>query len=595
MKNESLNKKSVFYREFLYAKQEGVRKADAFIHTLRCSKCKHEHVRRIEYFGARFASFDDMEEQMLLRIHDSSPLSCANCKFKEMKGDGSQHVMMIYSEELESHLVLTLRLRHMIHVGAYLSNAIDSQKKRVKVIRQAWIIEDDLLIKQIEQDDERLKIFWTENAIRVAAQIARTKNDTTAFENLVNTLFNNWMVYREFGLFLFEMEKNGNDSIELLEQSIEFNPEQPKILDVLKQLYMKQGDPGAIVELFGAVFEQTNNKKLLPTMLRVAYQTRRFGALRTIANQILEFEPQSVQAQRALVATNLTANIQQWKHSWEDLLNVAKNHGDRTTVMIAQHWIHILNLPIPNWEADMDRQTYKTKIQLSLSENKFQISNKTFFFQEAKIPIDFVATKNDKHYFFFVVQSMVLPHIEQMLLVSFHALRENLATKDCFLVPLTYQPLTYCLARYATNCPDVLLDLAAITNTKIQPFQEKINKWIFAAEHYFGATMDFSVESLLEIDRILLRFHDDGFGGMTFALQCQIASYISTVFSSQIKEAVWSEKDPSDSDDPWVLELPDREINLISKVGKMIQNGKEDSISHFFEELLKQLDNHESQ
>ena len=98
-------------------------------------------------------------------------------------------------------------------------------------------------------------------------------------------------------------------------------------------------------------------------------------------------------------------------------------------------------------------------------------------------------------------------------------------------------------------------------------------------------TLDFSLSSLSIVDDILLRYHDDGLGGISYALQTQAASYVGEVLTHILPDAQWT--DGADDMDPRVLSLPNGgELNLVSKVGKLVRNGPEDALHHFVTTLL---------
>ncbi len=107
--------------------------------------------------------------------------------------------------------------------------------------------------------------------------------------------------------------------------------------------------------------------------------------------------------------------------------------------------------------------------------------------------------------------------------------------------------------------------------------------------------LDYSPQSLAEVDRIVGRFHSEGLtsaqiGSTVFSFGC----YVGEVFVRH-QRAVW--KMPADIDLPdflkednnmMVVQLPSGAVwNPIGKTLKLLENGQPDSVSYFYHVATK--------
>ena len=181
------------------------------------------------------------------------------------------------------------------------------------------------------------------------------------------------------------------------------------------------------------------------------------------------------------------------------------------------------------------------------------------------------------------------PALDHRIAATVRAARTDERRAAARLVPLCRQALSYGAARWVSGAPDAELLLEADADTTMTVIDENVAAFVLAAERHFGRPMSFDLESLEEVDAILERLHDDGFGEVTYAFQCQAAAYIGQVIATQLEGVRWEEGErPMD---PRVLTLPGgEELNLISKVRKAVRNGSEDSIAHFVGVVLAQVE-----
>jgi len=142
--------------------------------------------------------------------------------------------------------------------------------------------------------------------------------------------------------------------------------------------------------------------------------------------------------------------------------------------------------------------------------------------------------------------------------------------------------------RMATAVPEVLADIRAEADPSMVGADENVADFLQLAETHYGRTLAFEPDVLSEVDEILLRMHDDGFGGASFAIVCQAAAYVAAVIARERPETNWIEG--TAESDPYGLQLYDgSRINLVSKIRKLIHHGETERIEEFVTRLLDEI------
>jgi hypothetical protein len=109
---------------------------------------------------------------------------------------------------------------------------------------------------------------------------------------------------------------------------------------------------------------------------------------------------------------------------------------------------------------------------------------------------------------------------------------------------------------------------------------------VAAVEENEGVTLDYSVASLAEVDKIIGQFRDEGckaeeIEATLFCFGC----YVGQVFVHHAK-AIWRKSTKAEIDDwagvPLVLQIGASSVNPIGKVIKRLQNGDIENLPYFY-------------
>ncbi len=543
---------------------------------VRCDKCETEAVLRSRFNRHEFTGIEDAERRVLEVILRPVSAQCSSCKETGLSGMGSRHVFLMYSERASAHLAITLRMTR-------------EEDERIKVLRQVWVVPTDATALEVEHEDERLEDFWADSQIRRRAVNPDPRAGAMELEELATEMPNDALLLRELGNCLIDAGNTAR-ALAAYELSLEGDREQPSTLSKAGRLYTSLGMPGRGSELLLEAWDQTKKPDLLLDVLRAAYRGRRFGALERAAQELLVHEPGNVQATKARALCAAYDNVGDLRDRWEDLQEAAAAAGDRETLHTARFWCSIFELPMPDWTPSMRASDWIEAFadELEPLHHMVERDPSPLDWGEAEIPVDLeVVTEEGEHLLFLLIEEVSNAALRQTIATAVRAALDDERRPICRVVPVWRQPLSYGTLNFASNAPTAETLLLADADTTMSVIDENVSAFVLSAETHFGRSLDFTFQSIEEVDAILLRLHDGGFGEVTYAFQCQAAAYVGEVIRNVLEDATWIAADAPM--DPRVFQIAeDEELNLISKVGKLVRNGAEDSLSHFISSVLSQ-------
>ena len=568
-------------REFLekeqaLARRFGVRKLDVMLQSLRCTSCGANALRVQHLAGARFSSLDEMERPLIAAIREQVDATCARCEQRPLAGDGRRHLLLAWCDRRSAHVAVSLRL-----------NAEDDG--RVKVVRRAWWIPLTRDAEEIGDSDERLVDAWLDSAVRQAATLADTDAAVEALQALAEVHTDDAVIRRELGLTLLEQGRT-DVALPHLERSLEQQPDQPEVLRRVGRIHASWGDGSTATDLLVRAHDLTNDPTLLEEILRASWQGRRYGAMDAAALALLEDDPEHQGALKARVCTASGTDLTGLRDAWRDLGAAARAAGERATAAVADHWLDALDVPWPDMHPGEPLELWWDDVRETLVDLGWTLRRPTGEepVDRATLPDAEVTGPDGSVWLLWAVPSRFTPWVSQRIRAALRFAHEDAERTGARFVVLSPQPVPWAIARYAARVPDALLDLTADADSSMTVVDENAASFAAAAETVFGRELTEDLDSLAEVDAILARYHDHGFGEMTWALQCQIAAWVGHVVCLARPGAAWGDGD--DDMDPRVLVLPDSgQVNLVSKVGKAVRNGDEDSLAHFAEVLLATL------
>lgn len=567
--------RELFKHEEELARRYRVRKFDTLLQSLRCPACGTEGVHRQTFAGRSYDSVDAVERRMLQHVGAEFEAECSACGHRRLDGDGMHHFFLLYSELRDAHLVVALRLSR-------------EDDDRTKVHRRVWIVpvdQDGEMLTEIGDDEDD---FWLESHFR--AVIADPYADDFAEEFEVFLLDERFrpIALREYADALAE-DGHVSDALPIYDASLSENPEQPDLLQRTARLHSVYGDDERAVEFYLEAYEQSSDAEDLASLAYSALRSRRFGVAQIAAERLIADGVEVGFASKVLASLGTAGDIVRWRTAWENLRDAADDAGDRVGAHVARYWVDSLALPIPDWSEHASIDDYRRQLRDALRDDGFDIARPApvLGWGAAQLDCDIAATDPfGARYVFFIEETLPTAAIRRTLLARARALALGEDWRGARGILLPRQVFPYAMYRYFSDLPDAQLDLETDADTTLVVHDENIATWLWAAERYFGFLADYSVESLDELDRILLRFHDEGFGAIEHPLVCVIASYLREVIRRAVGESVWV--DGETPMDPRVLRLPDGgSANVLSRIRRMVRHGSSESVRDFVVALIE--------
>lgn len=568
-----MNSREFLGRERELARRYGLRKSDVLFQMVRCLECGTESLLRSRFNRHEFTSIASAEQRVLEVIRRPVKVVCTKCSGASLDTFGSRHVFLMYSEREHAHLALTLRMTR-------------EDDGRVKVRRQVWLVPDEGTAEEVEVEDERIESFWLDSRIRARATLDDADSAAAALDALRAEIEDDPYLLRELGNCLVDAGRTGR-AVAAYEASLELDPDQPGTSIRAGRLLFGFGDyEAATRRLFGA-WESSADPALLIDVIRAAYRGRQFQVMIRAADLLRAIDHESLAAQRAFAVVATAADVGDLREACTALRSAAALAGDRTVELVAEYWSGVLSLPIPDWTEKTSRAAYLTALGEELRDWGLEVAEPDpLQWVGGEIALDLQAVADDgTTWVFAVFDQEPTPALFQTICATARAVRADERLAGARLVPLNRHPIGWGAMLAASGTPEANVLLEADADTTMAVDDENVSGFVVAAERHFGRPMDFGLDSLDEVDAILQRLHADGFGEITFGLQCQVAAYVGAVLRRVLDGSAWQAADPPM--DPVVFTLASgEEINLVTKVGKAVRNGPEDSLAHLCAVIL---------
>ncbi len=577
VRRKRVTTKEFLDRERLLARRFGVRKTDVYYQLVRCPSCGHEALLRNRFTREAHDSISSVENAMLGQLRRDVRASCTKCGHQPLRGDGSRHVYLLYTERQDAHVAVTLRLER-------------EEDGRVRVRRQAWFVDVDGKAEELEDaEDPRLLDVWLDASIRRWALETDPTRAAEGLANLASEHGGDALVLRELGFALLDAGQNA-PAARALSASLDADGDQVRVLRRLGRLHVREGRPAEAAELLVRAFDLSASSDLLPEVIHACYRGQRVGALAAAAEALLELETDHLVGLKARVCVEDASNIGAWRDAWEDLARAAELAGERYTERVASAWVQALTLPLPDWEAGVRPEAYREILADECLAMSFEVEREPdpLNWGDATLPVDLEVIDDEGiTWLVWLCAHEATAATDQTLAAAARAAMEDPRRSACRLLPLSRSPLSYAVCRWASSMPDATVDLEADADTTMAVSDENVTSFMQLVEATFGRTLDLSLSSLDEVDEVLRRYHDDGFGTMTYALRCQAASYVGAVIRRILGHGAWN-RSPEDDGDPYLFELANgARVQLVRRISRAVDVGDDDGLKSFVRVVLR--------
>lgn len=326
--------------------------------------------------------------------------------------------------------------------------------------------------------------------------------------------------------------------------------------------------------------------ELLGPLARLAYRARRFDLLKGAASALLEEDPDSMTGHLALICAMDGRFVVPRRRAFQSLYNAASAGGHVGIRQVAASWLSRLEQPIPDWEQGQSAAQYTAALHEALADEGWELEARPQIVASGiTIELDLLATAPDgARYAFFVQPAAVRGHIVRALRGQLRALMHDEAWLDLRPMLLTPHPIPWYAYRMMSDAVGARMELMLDADTSMQVNDENIATFIWAAEETYGAALDFGIESLDELDRLIRRWHEFGFGEISHVVASLMASYLGEVFHRTVGGA-WSDAEAGPDARAWKLP-DDTVIFLIAHIKHCVALGDEEALAQFMRSII---------
>lgn len=541
------------------AATQGVRKDDAIVQLLRCEQCGATQPWRQAIENGIFDSLRDVWAVLGKATRRSVRTTCRQCGQEELNGDGPLAALLIYAEHRAAHLAFVLQ-----------GSTLQPGSRQLLIAHQSGRIEP------IEASEELRNSFLRESALRRALQEealldAAELRQQFAGDDVPEEL--SALAFRAFGEAWLETDQRGA-ALLCYETSLQYHTNQPQVLQASAELIEESGDFAEACDRLQLAYQLSQREELLAPLIRVAYRLRRHGLLRRACEQALEQEREPLLALKGLVCCGAADRPLPLRRSFGDLASAAAVAGERSTETTAQYWQRGLAIALTEWQPFERSRDYARRLSGALQREGFTVEVGQRLGEgpgALKIPM-LISTGEGSGYALLLNDAVPRLHVVRTIRATLRALYEHEDLKDWSPIVLSSQPLPWYVYRMCSPAPDARLEVQMSADTTLHVHSENIADLLWAAERFFGASLDFTVESLGDVDRIIERYREEGLGELSYAFCALLASYLGEVLSRLFAGARWEDGD--DSGDPRVLVLSNEvTINVMTRVRRAASFG----------------------
>lgn len=393
------------------------------------------------------------------------------------------------------------------------------------------------------------------------------------------------LALKEYGMFWESMHEYSN-AFGYFDAYLQLVPDDEDILTATARILERAQEFSEASIRQQRAWVQHQNPELLETLARLSYRAQRYDLLKGTASALLEEDPDSIPGHLALICSLEAAHSIPLRRAFHALEQAASASGHVGIQQVALSWIERLQHDFPDWERKQSKQNYHAALREFMDfegwewEPMYGVE-----LHGTVLECDMIATAPDgTRYLFFLQEGPLRPHVVRAIRGQLRVLMRDDDWMDARPILLTSHPIPWYLYRMMSDAIDARMELLIDADTTMHVIEENVATFLWAAEETYGASLDFSLESLGELDRLILRWHEFGFGDVSHVLTCLMASYLGEIFRRHYG-GNWVDAEPGP--DARVWRMPDDTlIFLIAHIRHCVALGGDEGIEHFTRSIL---------
>lgn len=544
-------------------------------HTLRCGQCgQTADLREAWPFAPSDGNPARVQERVCARAAARADKACPSCAHREMYRDGHTHAVISHAYARRSLVVYIVTM-------SYTADGV--QRSDVEVLE---IFRDDS-VRRVEDPSGLAAELHDEYSVRDYMQ-TRLLKPVEAIRNAFSQHPKRQQIaLREYGK-RWEAQAEYSAAFASYDASLQFDDKDTDVLIATARILERALEYTEASQRMHRAWLADESPSTLDHLIRLAYRARRLGLLQGAATTLLEHDPESVTGYLGLICSMGVGKIVPLRRGFRDLAAAAVAAGNSQVEAVAQTWLRRLALPLPDWDEQAGHEAYLQQLEDQLDEAGFEIDTAptSFMLDGVHVSFDLLATSDSgSRYVFFLVEGNVRSHVVRRLRGQLRALFSDDDWQDIEPIILTRDALPWYVYRMASFSPDARLELLASADTTMHVLDENVATFMWAAENYIGASLDFSLDSVSDVDRMIERWHEHGFGEISHSMAVLVASYLGEVLK-KYGHGRWVDTDDGPDARAWQLN-EDTQIFLIAHVRQCVALGHGESIQAFITRLIR--------
>lgn len=392
---------------------------------------------------------------------------------------------------------------------------------------------------------------------------------------------------REYGK-RWEAQAEYSTAFACYDASLQFNDKDTDVLIATARILERALEYTEASQRMHRAWLADESPSTLDHLIRLAYRARRLGLLQGASTALLEHDPESVTGYLGLICSMSVGKIVPLRRAFKELVEACSAAGASQVEAVANTWLRRLHLPLPDWDDGVPQAAFLQQLKEQLADAGYEVSTAPTSMMVDGVHVQFqllATSSTGLRYVFFLIEGQVRSHVVRQLRGQLRALFGSDLWQDVEPIILTRDALPWYVYRMASLSPDARLELLASADTTMHVLDENVATFIWAAENYVGATLDFSLESLRDVDRMIERWHEHGFGEISHSMAVLVASYLGEVLK-RYGHGSWVDAHDGPDARAWQLN-EDTQIFLIAHVRQCVSLGHGESIQAFITRLIR--------
>lgn len=554
------------------AEKLGIRTPATTVHLYRCRACHHT-IEREAPWEVQHAKLAEIPKLLEIIGETIAPSRCANCP---SAGTSLEHQISLafgYLSFSDHHLVLVYR-------------TVPTPDRDTSPSLHAFAYgEETRVLAKPQEQEAQLQRLLAQDAVRKTLSTDPELTPSTLKKRFARDPESQLLALREYGRF-WESLNEYSTAFAHFDAYLKLAPDDEKVLQASARILERALEYPEASRRLHRAWMQRESPELLETLARLAYRAQRFDLLKGAATALLENDSDSVCGYLALICSLDARYIVPLRRAFDALHDAAARGGHVGIQQVSASWLHKLSLDLPDWDRHSDAEEHSRAVEIALADAGFEIQRaQPLTVNDTAIEYDLIAVSPEgRQYIFFINESPIRPHIVRALRGQLRALLAHDDWHSVTPILLTPRPIPWYVYRMMSDAADARLELLIDADTMMQVMDENIATFLWAAEEHFGASLDFRLDSLPELDRLITRWHEFGFGEISHVLASLMASYLGEIFQRHVG-GQWVDTDNGPDARAW--QLPDETtVYLIAHVRHCVALGGDETIAGFVQAVL---------